>query len=704
MAEPSGRFDLKDVLLQELGQLENSNLSVTVRSLLPDLLGALPKRRGRADLQVAIKSIRADLQSLDAVLDSLQQRLQEAALTLTSDSEPETWWQARRHQIEQAEDDGRRDRALSLWVDAFTEAMAVGALATCVEIVGFGHERHPQLADAMAATLHAGSDGQGALAGLDVLLAESSATLTTSAAVRLGVLHSRQLLALGDAEGAAQAANAAIERARQATAPASDSRTAATHLLHLEPEGTQASPLEGLALSARAEVHLSCGQLQEAHQVVTSALHIVAAPADVQVAAGMVAEAQEASALADSHYAEAIRAGFDGRTSLLLTPAPARLRIVQARRCRKSNPELAISLYESILREGVPDGDEPTADLHVEFARLLESTDSTRAARAYSDAGDAYTAAGLYPRAAECFGRACALEPSEAHYWWSQAESLRLQAVRAVGVADFGLLERAQKSLSQGLSIADPNGSYAWVHVTRALIDAPLSGHRPEQLVWIERSLLLDENYNSGYFFLIDQFRERGYSREAYAAARQRHARMPWDRQAVVQLAHQCIELEKYPEAAAEVETPLWLEPEDVDLLCTKALILLRQREANEAGDLLANAATTPWVRLLRAYVHAMSDNYAAAQREFRKLYANVRDSDDNALQAWVAFHSGTPERLNEAIEILRSRTGPASAGALRDLGQMLLARGGVDPDDLSEGVHLLWNGGRRGPPKTSWC
>lgn len=47
---PSGRIEVKQVLLEGLAQLEESNLSATARALLPMLLGALAGRRSRDDL------------------------------------------------------------------------------------------------------------------------------------------------------------------------------------------------------------------------------------------------------------------------------------------------------------------------------------------------------------------------------------------------------------------------------------------------------------------------------------------------------------------------------------------------------------------------------------------------------------------------------------------------------------------------------
>lgn len=67
---PSGRIEVKQVLLEGLAQLEESNLSATARALLRMLLGALAGRRSRDDLSTAIQRIRADLRSLDAVRHS----------------------------------------------------------------------------------------------------------------------------------------------------------------------------------------------------------------------------------------------------------------------------------------------------------------------------------------------------------------------------------------------------------------------------------------------------------------------------------------------------------------------------------------------------------------------------------------------------------------------------------------------------------
>ena len=52
---PSGRIEVKQVLLEGLAQLEESNLSATARALLPMLLGALAGRRSRDDLSTAIQ-------------------------------------------------------------------------------------------------------------------------------------------------------------------------------------------------------------------------------------------------------------------------------------------------------------------------------------------------------------------------------------------------------------------------------------------------------------------------------------------------------------------------------------------------------------------------------------------------------------------------------------------------------------------------
>ena len=89
----------------------------------------------------------------------------------------------------------------------------------CLQIIDFGNQRSPELAGAMSPIITAvGSDFHDAAPGaLDLLLAESLVTLTTSAAVRLGVLRTRALLANGDLERAARAADAAIERAHHAS-------------------------------------------------------------------------------------------------------------------------------------------------------------------------------------------------------------------------------------------------------------------------------------------------------------------------------------------------------------------------------------------------------------------------------------------------------------------------------------------------------
>lgn len=153
------------------------------------------------------------------MLVTVQHRLDEAVTPLTSGSDANAWWRARERQIEAAENDGDDDHGLSLWVDAFTEALAAGEAAVCLQIIDFGNQRSPELAGAMSPIITAvGSDFHDAAPGaLDLLLAESLVTLTTSAAVRLGVLRTRALLANGDLERAARAADAAIERAHHAS-------------------------------------------------------------------------------------------------------------------------------------------------------------------------------------------------------------------------------------------------------------------------------------------------------------------------------------------------------------------------------------------------------------------------------------------------------------------------------------------------------
>jgi hypothetical protein len=175
---PSGRIEVKQVLLEGLAQLEESNLSATARALLPMLLGALAGRRSRDDLSTAIQRIRADLRSLDGVLATVQHSLDEAVTPLTSGSDANAWWRARERQIQAAENDGDDDHGLSLWVDAFTEALAAGEAAVCLQIIDFGNQRSPELAGAMSPIITAvGSDFHDAAPGaLDLLLAESLVT------------------------------------------------------------------------------------------------------------------------------------------------------------------------------------------------------------------------------------------------------------------------------------------------------------------------------------------------------------------------------------------------------------------------------------------------------------------------------------------------------------------------------------------------
>jgi tetratricopeptide (TPR) repeat protein len=697
VAEPGRRLDVKQVLLDGLARLDTADLSASARSVLPALLGALPKRRSRTDLSAAIQRIRADLHSLDDVLAAVQESLDEAVASLTAGSEVDAWWCERQRRIEAAERDGDAGDGLPLWIDAFTEALAAGEVASCLEIIGFRQQRSPELAEALRAivTTDAGELDDGAFAALDLLFAESVAPLTTAAAVRLGVLRTRVLLAAGHVQRAAQAADEAIERARRDEG-AAPSLAAAAHVLQIEPGSTRTSPLEALALAARAEVHLRSGEVDAGRELVTRALRIVAAPVDVHVVAGMLAEADRAWALAEDHYAEALRTGIDSRPSLMLQPTPARLKIATARQCRDVEPKRAETLYASALKDPPPGGsDELIADIHVELGRLLQAEDAASAAIAYADAANSYGAAGLHARAAECYGKACDLQPSQARYWWSQAESLRLLAVRELGVADRNLLEQALDSLRRGLALENPDTSYAWVLVTRALIEAPLYGHRLDQLVLIERSLLVDEDYLTGYSFLIDQLRERGYPHHAYAAARQRHALTPWDAQAVATLIQQCIELERYDEAEDVLKGQLWLEPENVDLLEKQALILLRRDRPEEAAQILKAARTSPSIRLMRADAHVMRGSYDLAQREFYKLYGKLDDSDALLLQGWAAFQSGSPELLDQAIEIYRERmaSNPFPTVEGLDLAQMLLVRGDRERGDLEEGERLLREG-----------
>jgi tetratricopeptide (TPR) repeat protein len=652
------------------GRLRTLDLSRPADSFSKGILKLLKEDDPGQTLD-SIERMTQDLELIVKVLQDIYEngRLAERA---RAEAEPlgDAWMADLRRRLDVHRKNDASNDWFSLWMNAWTDAMAGMRWSRCDEIAALADPRiaGAGLRDdlvAVAAFLR-DDEARDALAPLERILATK--TMPVAAATCLRIVRTRILLRFeDDLQGAQRSAEDAIRTG--ADAP---------------------HPLRTLATISQAEVFQKLGRLEEAHRLLDPAMKNADATLDLLLAAGALALEEHDFELANELYdAAAVRFGGEIIEPRLLRSVPGNLLWRWSRRLAVTDKAAASRIVEDAIAAGIEGkGRFPAKKARLESAVLLEELGKAAdAARAYYRAGEEYESSES-PRALSLFRKACELAPEVAAYNWSYGEALRSKAIAdPSGRVDLEMMSHAKQALDVGFSLADPAEDYVWVMATAALVAEALD-YGEDPATFMERALLLDIDYAGGFYWLAFVLRKRGFVQEALAAAREAYARDPND--ASVQLLTNL--LCDQGEDASALETMdgyLRARLASPHSLVLKSSLQVRVNDAAGALDTLAQVSEDfPDAILTRGTAHAALGSHAESRACFETLWNQRNAVEDPSMTAWSAFRIG---RLDDAVERYADLADQAPKVPYGlDLGQVRLVRGDVGNDDVAVGKRIL--------------
>jgi tetratricopeptide (TPR) repeat protein len=690
--EPGVAYDLKAVsrgiVDQAIEELGGARLSRPTRMLAQAVLHGLKGRQDYGDVITHVERLTGEISQISAILQRCATALltEEENVALRSPGST-VWWNTRTRAAARALALGQLDLGLGLLTASWVDGLAMEDWANCRRLLGLPGfppemdttlDRMRVVTDALARETYAA-----ALDALDGLLdadGPDAHRLDQGAAVRLGVLRTRILdREFSDRQMIRQSAQEEVARAGD-------------------------SDWTSLALAGLAETQLAADEVEAARDTLATAARADRLCTDALVATGLLREREGFWALADQFYDRAIQGDPTATRAVLLRPVPPRL-LVRAAVSSDVDVRDSLDLIDRALTEGIIGEDEFNPERDVYLARaekliaLAEDDDERgvaadalehrgEAAASLVEAGHRYSWSGLLPQAVELFRRACELAPNVAEFHWTYAEGLRLDASRADGTVDLEVLERARDQLERGLSLRLPNETEAWVLVTHALIAEGLSDGHYDPALLVERALLKDPSYTVGYGFLAGVLRRQGFVQEAFeASGNGREITRAYDLLLFEQHLNLLLDRGEYDEALSLVEYQSRRQQDGVELVLSRAEVLLQMQRPLDALSALSGQEQTDFVRLLRAHSLFAAGEADASRAEFWSLWDDTRSGPARDIAGWAAFRAGL---LDEAISLYRDLR-PRAAATMpytRDLGQMLLVRG-----DVAEGTSLLEEG-----------
>jgi tetratricopeptide (TPR) repeat protein len=676
----------RQIIDRAVKELNTARLSKPTRLLAQAALTTLKRQRDYNDVITDVGRLTDEISKVSAVLEECAAALvKEEEETARRNPGSGIWWNTRSRAVRRALSAGQQDAALRRLTAAWVDGLASQDWQGCRSILtqpdfpkqlGSALDQMVAVTDALQEEMYAR-----ALDPLDGLLdphGPSACGIDPEAAVRLGVLRLRILIReYSDGTLMRQSAEQTLDRA-----------------------GT--GDRRSLALTGLAEAQLATGEVDAARTTLAEATAVQPPATDALVAAGLLSERDGYSTTADEYYDRAVQADPAACTPALLRQVPPRL-LLRAAKSAAASIEESLRLLDRIPVEEILGETDLERDVHLfraEQLTKLAAEDEVRgqpaeaqrhraeAAGSWVSAANRYLWSGLIPQALELFRRSCDLAPELAESHWAYAEGLRLDAFRADGTVDISTLWRANEEIRRGLNLRTPGSTEGPVLVTQALILEGLSDRRPDPALLVERALLKDSTYEVGYGFLTGILRRQGFPQEAFEASSDGR-RTAGTSEPLLFEAHLdvLLDLDQYDKALKLIDHQAVRHPDEPELNCRRADVLLRKGSPDDALATLADQEPTYWMRMLRGYCQFAMGDAEACRQEFLALWNDTRDQPGGQWAGWAAFRAGL---LEDAIAIYRDlhTRAPADAVITHDLGQMLLVRG-----DLAEGVALLEEG-----------
>jgi tetratricopeptide (TPR) repeat protein len=675
----------RDIVDQAIEELSDARLSKSTRVLAQTVLRGLKRRGDYDDLITYVERLNGEVGRISAILQRCVTELlkaEETAALLSPGSE--VWWNTRTRAVVRALSLDPPDLGLRLLTRIWVEGLARNDWDNCHRVLTLRElpeEAEPTLGqmrritDALASKRYTD-----ALDPLDELLATrqpNADRIDQGAAVRLGVLRTRILsLEFSDRELIRQSAEEAVARAKD-------------------------SDWRPLALAGLAESQLAADEVEAARSTLQEATG-ADPPTDALVAYGLLLERYGYGALADESYDLVVRRDPTATQAVLLRPVPARL-LVRAALSSDLDVRESVGLLDLALEQSANEVDFPERDVYLaradQMARLADDEDEqglaskawdhrVQAAASLVKAGHDDLSSGLLPQARELFRRACDLAPDVPEYLWNYAEVLRVDAWRVDNTVDLTTLETAREVLERGLRLRQPKEDEPWVLVTQALIAEGLSDGDHDPALLVERALLKNPSYTAGYGYLARILRRQGFVQEAFEVSRDGREHAGASDPYLFDLhLNLLLDRGEREEALALIDYQSLRQPDAGELVEDRAEVLLRMGRPQDALAALSGQEPTDSVRLLRAHCLFATGEVEASRVEFWSLWNDTRSGPAGDIAGWAAFRAGL---LDEAIMLYRDlrERAPTSTPYTRDLGQMLLVRGGV-----AEGTLLLEEG-----------
>lgn len=587
------------------------------------------------------------------------------------------------------------------WIGYYAEAFAARRFDICIWLSGsVGLPADRALSRRMLRSAHAAKAGNiaASLPALEMLTdGEYAKALPAERQFKLWCMRVRAVArGSGDPAQARDLARGALDRAEDCD-PALPSDVAAA--LH----------------TALGECLLASNDADRAAQEVGNALSLAPGEPAGYVLRGLIAEFAYDFAHADDYYDEAVEvAGKQAVAEELFAPVPANLLWRYGRRIRGTEPGSAVWAIRRALESGIRGGDEyPQRRAFADLAKALEQQDAESAAKtaapaaadqesaeAYWEAGRRYAWAGEEEKAESYLSKACQLDPGKGLYAFELSEALRMRAINEDGTVDQGLLARATETWDRAYKLRVPGADISSAYITMALIMHERSGdlYRPRgswlAVALLEQGLLSDPQNFRIMAQLSQAYRLLGHRRTALDLASVAFGSAPHDDVVFDQYLLALRELGRDNEAL-ELVDQRGRSADEPWLVSRKVLILIALHRIEQAADLLQSVPPgDPTLYNLQLGLCQELKGEADAARE---SYGRICGGDGSTtperrgdLSAWACYLVGRYDEAAEAYSAIVDDD-PEEAAFRRDFGQILLARGDPDKDDVSRGKqHLL--------------
>jgi tetratricopeptide (TPR) repeat protein len=680
----SVRRDIQQIVARAQDRVSDQSISKLGQKLLRGMLVVLNRASDYDELEQQVRPLIRDLDAGRAVLRGvLDEAISAEAAWIEQERFGDVWWKRRHREVEEAFEKGSA-AGRRRWLQTYTEALIASRFDVCLQMT-LNDWPTPDGLETLRTGAAALNEGRyrDAVKTVEMLAREDVGPTDVPSRVKLLVFLGRiQLYELSNVI----AAREWIQRA-----------------LALDPD-------DGRPVAALGEYLRICGELDQAYEQVTRAIHLSPRLPAGYIGAAMICEDQKNWHRAQDLYNDAIdAAGETARFGQLLAPAPAGLYWQLARRQKKRQPAQALDAIERALKLGVRwSNDYPDRRALKDRAEILELLGRSRdAADSYFQAGQRYSWISRVATARPLLEKACKLDPRHAAAHWQLSEVLRVLSYRkSAPFVDSGLVELSKSHWDVGRALQHPDASMAWVYLGRALLNHQrwlLSNDTDvlwEAIVYLECALILNQDYATAWAYLAMYYRVLNNFEIALHATEQALSIDPADLAGLEQRSAVLAAIGRYHEAEEAIDQRL----EQADEFWPMALKAYAQLRTGRAGEAL---------ELINRVVEAVpdEDEYRALRGQCRRRLGQHEESD--ADYQWIWDHRDAPHaaqrrpqtvaeagyllgEFDGAADILRAaiEKNPVDVHELwLGLGQVLLARGDPAREDVTEGTQALEHG-----------